>query len=300
MSSNENNNNNLKTLRIDKGLSIEEIAEELKLSTDVIKKLESGQFSELGAFPYVRGYLNNYTKLLGVDAQPYIDMVPKSEINIPSVNTSHSMAKGIKLKRRSKSVMNYVLGTSILIAVSVSGWFVLKNYMKSSRPTQSIEIVETDSLEITPQKNSGLADEAKSEEDGNYHYSSLIPSLDKSNADDDSTETQNQSIQANSDNGMNLEIPQKVEQEVQKIPPSKYTISITAAQTSWVKVENFDGNKLHNDLLKPGTIVLESEQPVHFRIGNTKNVKIEINGEALKLSDFSKKNIADFNWPIGG
>jgi cytoskeleton protein RodZ len=300
MSSNENNNN-LKILRIDKGLSIEEIAEELKLSTDVIKKLESGQFSELGAFPYVRGYLNNYTKLLGVDAQPYIDMVPKSEINIPLVNTSHSMAKGIKLKRRSKSVVSYALGTSILIAVSVSGWFVLKNYMKSSRPTQSIEIVETDSLEITPQKTSALADKTKSEKDDNYHYSSLIPSLEKSNTNpDDSMEAQDQSIQDNPDGGVNLEIPQKVEQETQQLPSSKYTISITAVQTSWVKVENFDGNKLHNDLLKPGTIVLESEQPVHFRIGNTKNVKIEINGETLKLSDFSKKNIADFNWPTEG
>ncbi len=300
MSSNENNTNNLKTLRIDKGLSIEEIAEELKLSTDVIKKLESGQFSELGAFPYVRGYLSNYTKLLGVDAQPYIDLVPKTEINIPLVNTSHSMAKGIKLKRRSKSVMSYALGTSILIAVSVSGWFVLKNYMKSSRSAQSIEIVNTDSLEITPQKNNTLDNEIESVKDDNYHYSSLIPSLDKSDDSEGSVETQEQSSQSNVDDIINLEMPQKVEQETLQLPSSKYTISITAAQTSWVKVENFDGNKLHNDLLKPGTIVLESEKPVHFRIGNTKNVKIEINGKVLKLSDFSKKNIADFNWPTEG
>ncbi len=299
MSSNENNNN-LKTLRIDKGLSIEEIAEQLKLSTDVIKKLESGQFSELGAFPYVRGYLSNYTKLLGVDAQPYIDLVPKTEINIPLVNTSHSMAKGIKLKRRSKSVMSYALGTSILIAVSVSGWFVLKTYMKSSRPTQSIEIVETDSLEISPQKNITLVDETKSTKGDNYHYSSLIPSLDKSDDSQESVEAQEQSSQSNTGNELELELPKKLNQETQQKPTSKYMISITAVQTSWVKVENFDGNKLHNDLLKPGTIVLESEEPVHFRIGNTKNVKIEINGKVLKLSDFSKKNIADFNWPAEG
>ncbi len=301
MSSNENNNNNLKTLRIDKGLSIEEVAEELKLSTDVIKKLESGQFSELGAFPYVRGYLINYAKLLGVDAQVYVDKVPKSEINIPLVNTSHSMAKGIKLKRRSKSIVSYALGTSILIAVSVSGWFVLKNYMKNSKAAHSIEIVETDSLEITPQENSALENEMKSVKDDNYHYSSLIPSLEKSNNNpEDSQEIQTPSIQTNSADEMNLEIPQKIEQEPKQKPPSKYTISITAAQTSWVKVENNEGKKLLNDLLKPGTIVLESEEPVHFRIGNTKEVKIEINGKPINLNEFSKKNIADFNWPLKG
>ncbi len=302
MSSNENNNNNnLKTLRIDKGLSIEEVAEELKLSSDVIKKLENGQFSELGAFPYVRGYLNNYAKLLGIDAQPYIDLVPKSEINIPLVNTSHNMAKGIKLKRRSKSVVSYALGTSILIAVSISGWFVLKNYMKSSRPEQTIEIVETDSLEITPQKNSALVEQTKStEKDDNYHYSSLIPSLDKSTNPEGSEDRQQQTPQDVLANESDLALPEKIEQPVQQAPVSKYTISITADQTSWVKVEDADGNKLHNDLLQPGTIVLKSEKPIHFRIGNKSKVKVEINGKAINLKDFSKKNIADFNWPIEG
>ncbi len=301
MSSNENNNNNLKTLRIDKGLYIEEIAEELKLSTDVIKKLESSQFSELGAFPYIRGYLNNYAKLLGIDAQPYIDLVPKSEINIPLVNTSHSMAKGIKLKRRSKSVVSYALGTSILLAVCISGWFVLKNYMKSARPAQTIEIVETDSLEISPQKNSGLVEESKNKEkDDNYHYSSLIPSLDKSTNSEASEDIQQQAPQDILANESDLALPEKIEQPVQQVPESKYIISITADQTSWVKVEEVDGKKLHNDLLQPGTIVLKSQKPVHFRIGNKSKVKVEINGEAINLKDFSKKNIADFNWPVEG
>ena len=304
MSSGEDNNNNLKSLRMDKGLSIAEIAEELKLSIDVIKKLENSQFSELGAFTYIRGYLKHYTKLLGVDAQPYIDLVPQSEINISFVNTSHSLAKGIKLKRRSKNVASYILGTSILIAVSVSGWFVLKNYMNSSKPDYNINIVESDSLEIAPQSDTTtLADKSTNSEDDNYHYSSLIPSLDGQATNVVDTSSQELPL-ANVEGKSQIEAPQQISQEInqetQQQSLSKYTISITATHTSWVKVVDFDGNKLHNDLLQPGTIVLQSEKPIHFRIGNTNKVKVEINGEAIKLSEFSEKNIADFNWPSEG
>lgn len=300
MNSGENNKNNLKELRVDKGLSIEEVAEELKLSTDVIKKLENSQFSELGAFTYVRGYINHYCKILGVDAQVYIDLVPKSEINIPLVNTSHSMGKGIKLKRRSKNIISYALGTSILIAVSVSGWFVMKNYMQSSRSVQDFEVVDTNSLEITPQRSSVFSEEETGSNNDNYHYSSLIPSLDKSNTAQDDKDSLKLEPETTLVDKTDIEILEKEQAVNQQEALIRYSISITALQTSWVKVEDIDGKKLHNDLLPPGTIILQSEKPLHFRIGNENKVKVEINGKAIKLSDFSKKNIADFNWPIEG
>ena len=88
--------------------------------------------------------------------------------------------------------------------------------------------------------------------------------------------------------------------DTEKLAKLSYEIIIQTDETSWVKVEEQGGKKLHNDLLKPGAITLQSDKPLHFRIGNEDNVSVKINGKEIDLSKYSRKNIADFNWPIEG
>lgn len=294
MQSHENNNNNLKGLREDKGLSIESVASSLKLTTEVIKKLEESDFDNLGAYTYVRGYLNHYARLLGVDAQSYIDLIPKSKLEVPLVNTSSNNSKSIKLKRHSKNFFNYAIGTFIVIAVSFSGYYLLKNY--STLNNKNIEIVKSNSLDILPKSETSIATNQVSEDgsDESFHYSSIIPTDTSSDKQLESDE-----IQLPEQNKNSTETLPKIKLTTtnNEEPMALYNIIIDAKETSWIKVENLDGNKLHNDLLNPGSISLNSDKPIHFRIGNEKNVKVTINGEVIDLSTYSSKDIADFNWP---
>ena len=303
----EENHNNLKGLREDKGLSIESVASTLKLNTDVIKKLEESDFNNLGAYTYVRGYLNHYASLLGVDAQKYIDLIPKSNLEVPFVNTSSNNSKSFKLRKHSKSVFNYAIGTFIVIAVSFSGYYLLKTY--SSTNNKSIEIVKSDSLEILPQSQTSISNDQISEDvsEETFHYSSLIPTNvtnDKGlNGDEIQLPEQNKEINEKQVEGdLTLTSTDLLSADLlitdKEVPLKAYNIIIDATETSWVKVENLDGNKLHNDLLKPGSISLSSDKPLHFRIGNEKKIKVTINGEEIDLSIYSSKDIADFNWPL--
>jgi len=54
------------------GLDIEHAAEELHLSTHIIKALEREDFAHLPEPPYVRGYLRGYSKLADIDAKELI------------------------------------------------------------------------------------------------------------------------------------------------------------------------------------------------------------------------------------
>ncbi|WGZ95963.1 MAG: helix-turn-helix domain-containing protein [Candidatus Thiothrix putei] len=54
------------------GLDIEQAAEELHLSTHIIKALEREDFAHLPEPPYVRGYLRGYSKLADIDAKELI------------------------------------------------------------------------------------------------------------------------------------------------------------------------------------------------------------------------------------
>ncbi|MFK8011633.1 MAG: helix-turn-helix domain-containing protein [Marinicellaceae bacterium] len=292
-------NNNLKGLRKDKGLSIESVASTLKLTPDVIRKLEDSQFEELGAFTYVRGYLNNYANLLGVEAQEYIDLIPHSKIEVPLINTSSNNTKSIKLKRHSKNIMNYAIGTFMVVAVCFSGYYLLKNYANPN--TDNIEIVKSDDLEIRPESQTSLSNTANTsdENDSAFHYSSLIPTDESSNQKLVENEIALPVFNENLSDEVVIESEKESGSEdlTDQERVMNYNIVIGATETSWVKVEDSDGVKLHNDLLKPGSISISSDKPVHFRIGNEKNVKVTINGESINLSEFSKKDIADFNWP---
>ncbi len=316
--SSEKNNNDLKKIRRDKGLTVEQVANELKLTADVINKLENSDFKALGAYTYVRGYINNYTKLLEIEAQPYLELVPKSDFIVPLVNTHASNTKSIKLKRHSKNMASYMIGTFVVLAISFSGWFLLKNYTAHEK-NNSNQLANKDNLEIKAQDNSSLSiPSIHQKPDEKFHLSSIIPtenSNDETNNNQttettsattelstNNTETQNQATTENSviENTApeNPTAEDSTTTSEQKINQLAYEITIKANATSWVKVEEIDGKKLHNDLLKPGSITLHSDNPIHFRIGNGSEVSIQINGQTIDLSKFSRKNIVDFKWPL--
>ena len=291
-----NNDNDLKKIREDKGLSVMEVASRLKLTQFTIHKLEESKFKELGAYTYVRGYIMNYANLLEIDNEKYLSLIPATEFDVPLVNTSSNLTKGIKLRRQSKSMANYLFGTFIVLLISVSGWYLLKSYSGFSKPIMSeIEITQSDSADIELQNIASVEDD-NSDKDGSdksFHYSSLIPqnnvNTDKVELSMIADENLQESIESENLKNQNIE---------ESIAQLTYEINIEAMETSWVKVERLDGVKLHNDLLQPGIIQLSSNEPVHFRIGNESEVKVTINGKLLDLSQFSRKNIADFNWPI--
>lgn len=298
--------NNLRTLRKQKGLSLSDVSEKLKLTSETIKKLEKGDFKSLGAYTYVRGYLINYTSLLGVEADPYLEMIPRSEITVPLVNTSSNVTKSIKLKRQSKNMASYVMGTFLVLVICFSGWYLLKNYSSITRDqSNDIDIVNQPELTIPiTDSNNTLNNEQTLSSEESFHYSSLIPSKEEN----DLTQVEPKNVPSSEitippqDVALTDENSESVDEVLNQQDTSQalYRVIIEAKETSWVKVEKSDGSKLHNDLLKPGSVVLESDTSMHFRIGNKQQVSVTINGETIDLSKYSRKNIADFKWPVEG
>lgn len=78
----------LKQAREAAGLSQEDVAASLKIPVRVIRQLESGDPSQLGAPVFVRGQMRSYARLLGVDLQ---DQLGETVTPVaPSVLVSHT------------------------------------------------------------------------------------------------------------------------------------------------------------------------------------------------------------------
>lgn len=78
----------LRAMREVKGLSVSDVAAQIRLAPRQIEALEADDMASLPELAFVRGFVRSYAKLLGMDAQPLLaclaDPYANSELHMPS------------------------------------------------------------------------------------------------------------------------------------------------------------------------------------------------------------------------
>jgi len=88
----------LKKAREEKGWSIEEVAEKLKIAAEHLAFMESEQLDIASLDPFKRGYLRNYAEVLGVDVFDYQTMfndIKSIEAPLQSVSSEDPSIKPV-------------------------------------------------------------------------------------------------------------------------------------------------------------------------------------------------------------
>lgn len=111
----------LKLTRESKGISLDYAAETLKISKRYLVALEENSFNILPAQIYVRGFLSNYAKFLGLDPKGILDqynklLLPKNEILNDSVRLKKRTTRQVK-RGRVFTLLTIVIITIIFIIV---------------------------------------------------------------------------------------------------------------------------------------------------------------------------------------
>ena len=123
----------IKKIRLEKGISLEEVQKKTKIHLDILKSLEDDSLINLNPV-YIKGFLKIYSKLLGVDPHGYIlnykepqyalDSILKVKENpasfLEKISAKFSVLKIVKLKMVFKV---------ILIAMVIFGLFKLGNFI---------------------------------------------------------------------------------------------------------------------------------------------------------------------------
>lgn len=73
----------LAAARVEKNWSVRDIAEKLKLSPKQITALENNQFESLPKMVIVRGFVRSYAKLLKIDAEAILHLLPSDRPELP-------------------------------------------------------------------------------------------------------------------------------------------------------------------------------------------------------------------------
>ncbi len=297
-----------KRLRIErqaKGLSLEQVAAQLHLSQPMVQALEEDAYARLPGPVFIRGYLRNYARLLGLDPERILAAYAQSEPREPEHPPMVAPATGLPMSRRrwGRWIPGVLL---ILVLLALLGyWWQMRMgalLVATPPPTETDiqagtaedeapatpstdgEAAASVSAPLGPPPGPGYAPPAAAE----------TPPLPPRSADSPSTPAP---------------VPAEAATEPVPAPPAETPagtvdappkVVMTFSAPCWVDVRDRSGRfKMLGELKAGETRTLGGEPPYRIVLGNTQGVRILVNGEPFDLAAHARGNVARFTLDPG-
>ena len=151
----------LRQAREEKGLTIDEMSAISNLTKQVIRGIESDDYSELAGLSFVRGYLKLYAKKLGVNEADILEPFDrwKAEQSGESIQTISTTGTGVGVQEPSSgpSQGTMIAATAVVVVLIAVGAVI--SYMDSDDPEPEVSVVlpqaEQSDLPSATQSESG-------------------------------------------------------------------------------------------------------------------------------------------------
>ena len=130
----------LKEKREENGVSIEEVAEDLKMRPSQIISLEEGKKEDFKDVLFLKYFIRDYAKYLGLDGEEMVDdfneflfdftsKIPVEEIEKAKLNNTNkkTIISPYTHDKSDKRVLKLVLGIVFVIVFIIVGYFVISN-----------------------------------------------------------------------------------------------------------------------------------------------------------------------------
>ncbi len=125
----------LRQAREAKGLSLEQVEETTRIRRAYLQALENGDYGQLPAPVYVRGFIRNYAVYLGIDPRELLSSGAGPEQ--PPASQSFSALLNEPLEPLGRRITRPLALLALLAAVLLAAWWGLPRYLES-RPTPTL------------------------------------------------------------------------------------------------------------------------------------------------------------------
>lgn len=247
----------LRKERITRRITVDTIAKDLKLNVKYIKSLESNEYDQLPADPYVRVYLKSLAKYLSLDSdailkQFYQERGLTPETQADEKDTKITISMQHKEETRSPMIAVAVVVIALLALLSIiakkQGW--IANPATKTETTAALEddeFAESDAVNDTTMVDS------------------LIPAPPPIPADTDAVANDSSSVMADSDT------------------TKKMTLRFDVIKDSvWVQVYS-DGQSWKNVVNKRNSRQFSANDSFNIHVGNNELIKYTLNGKLFRM-----------------
>jgi cytoskeleton protein RodZ len=130
------------------GLSISDVSGQIKFAPRKIEALEADDFNNLPEMAFVRGFVRSYAKLLQLDAQQLLDLLPDQDASIDIPEPVQVLNPGVYTFQRQNLIW---LGAAVLLGVLAVGFAMwhLKPDPATNEVSREVAHVQPNSTQIT-------------------------------------------------------------------------------------------------------------------------------------------------------
>ena len=262
----------LKEARERLGVGLTEIAASMHLDEEVVVALEQGRYEALPALAYVRGYLQTYARLVGLDPETLKEGLRDVEASPgrgPVLRRSPSRPTFAVRSQRHIGVLFAAIVGALLLAAAVLLWFVwrLPDTWFSSAPeaapdagtaSAAIESVARAPVELPPEQPSAPSEPALPVAGESAAAVAVAPVAETPPADS----------------------------------PSDLLV-LRFDESSWVEVRDAADRLIHAEVGEPGqTATVAGNAPFSIVVGYAAGVELDFNGDPVPLSPHTRENVA--------
>lgn len=262
--------------RNSQGLSIPEVAENLKITESYVRAIEESTFDVLPQAAFVRGYIRNYARLVGLSGEELVKdfdhFIGNDGLDTPRLQGS----KKVK-PLRAHSTPSPAHALALLLVVSLGGLsYYLWNHWLDAEPAAEVAIIEEVSEQVPEYLET--VETISLETDGEIETTVV----EETTSSDLSAVVEEESAQVEEspefppiavDSAEVVDVT--ADDDVKKpVPGLGKPLVIDFSQDCWVEIKDATGEVLVSAVQKAGSSIrLDVFPPVSVRFGNTPGVQ---------------------------
>lgn len=276
----------LSRARAARGLSVEDVAAQLKFAPRQVLALEQGRPEGVPGGAFVRGMIRSYCRLLKMDPEPLLAAMP---VVLPdSDRLTERFSQPVPFSDSARR-WNFAYAGLAILALAVAGWFAWEWQSPEETPAAKSASVESPAALPTalPSESPAPAPAQPAAVPTSQAASSSLPP---------------QPVAASSVPQPALAtvpaVPSAAAQLPDRPPPGMRRLVLRFQREAWVEVRDRAGRMVFSQLNPAGSEkVVDSPVPMSLIIGNAQYVRLSMDGSPVDLQPYIKVEVARLTLP---
>jgi cytoskeleton protein RodZ len=267
------------------GLSVADVARQIKLSVHQVEALEADDLAHLPKSPViVKGFVRNYARLVQLDADQLLGTVHGVPGSGSEVKRTSRRREVVTFERPSRPWLKAVLGVLLIVAILLGAYEYHMDPDFFGEPAAP-PAVDRPPAGLRPKPAPSLANAPLQKADP--EPSALpSPAADAPGAAAEPASVAGPVIPASAAVGT---LPTAAASSGAGI------VRFRLERDSWIEVKDRDGNRIMNQLCKAGTEKsVQGIPPLQLVVGAASGVKVEWNDQPVNIVPFTKVDVARF------
>ncbi len=279
----------LRKARVMKGMSIEDVSRQLRLSVKQIEAIEKENYEKLPGRTFLRGFIRNYANLVQLDPIPLLQLLPESTPVISTYERTPFKNKQISFSSSRESSGNNRLTIVIILFIIIAGTYFIfaENVWIKTPETSSVsEVAKFESGTASVEIQLPLTETVKNVV--NAQSNQKLETSDRINSEKNSEAELDTKAEA---------IPEKnkpVTQAAEKstvTPSDSGNLYFKLTGDSWIKVVDGTGASLFEQLKKSGSEqIITGKRPLSIVLGNASAVNLTYNDKVIDIASYKRQD----------